>query len=57
MTINKLVLTISLLFFISCSKSDDQIDELKGKELWESLNINDYNMTQRISCFCFPFEF
>ena len=55
MTINKLVLTISLLFFISCSKSDNQIDELKGKELWESLNINDYNMTQRISCFCFPF--
>ena len=57
MTINRLVLTISLLFFISCSRSDDQIDELKGKELWESLNINDYNMTQRISCFCFPFEF
>ena len=57
MNINKLLLTILFLLFISCSRSYDIIDELKGLELWESLNINDYNMTQTISCFCFPYEF
>jgi hypothetical protein len=57
MNINKLLLTIPFLLFISCSRSNDIIDELKGLELWESLNINDYNMTQTISCFCFPYEF
>lgn len=57
MNINKLLLTILFLLFISCSRSNDIIDELKGLELWESLNINDYNMTQTISCFCFPYEF
>ena len=57
MNINKLLLTIPFLLFISCSRSNDKIDELKGLELWESLNINDYNMTQTISCFCFPYEF
>ena len=57
MNINKLLLTILFLLFISCSRSYDKIDELKGLELWESLNINDYNMTQTISCFCFPYEF
>ena len=57
MNINKLLLTIPFLLFISCSRSNDIIDELKGLELWESLNIYDYNMTQTISCFCFPYEF
>ena len=57
MNINKLLLTIPFLLFISCSRSNDIIDELIGIELWESLNINDYSMTQTISCFCFPYEF
>ena len=56
MNINYLLLSILMLLSISCSKSDN-IDQLKGFELWESLNINDYNMTQTISCFCFPYEF
>ena len=57
MNINYLLLSILILFSISCSKSDDNINQLKGFELWESLNINHYNMTQTISCFCFPYEF
>jgi len=56
MNINYLLLSILMLLSISCSKSDN-IDQLKGFELWESFNINDYNMTQTISCFCFPYEF
>ena len=42
---------ISLLF--SCSKQEN----LSGRELWESLNISTYSMTQQISCYCFPEEF
>ena len=56
MNINYLLLSILMLLSISCSKSDN-IDQLKGFELWESLNINHYTMTQTISCFCFPYEF
>ena len=46
------VVVINLLLN-SCSK-DDQI---LGKDLWYSLNIINYEMTQQISCFCFPYEF
>jgi len=31
--------------------------DLSGRELWESLNISSYSMTQQISCYCFPEEF
>ena len=41
------------LFFVSCSKED----QLSEKDLWYSLNIDNYEMTQQISCFCFPNEF
>ena len=41
------------LFFVSCSKED----QLSEKDLWYSLNIDNYEMTQQISCFCFPYEF
>ncbi len=41
------------LFFVSCSK-EDQLSEI---DLWYSLNIVYYEMTQQISCICFPYEF
>ena len=40
-------------FFVSCSKED----QLSEKDLWYSLNIDNYEMIQQISCFCFPYEF
>ena len=42
-----------LIFFVSCSKED----QLSEKDLWYSLNIENYEMIQQISCFCFPYEF
>ena len=52
----KMFTRFSLAFFIllpfSCSKQED----LAGRELWESLNISSYSMTQQISCYC-PEEF
>ena len=41
------------LFLVSCSKED----QLSEKDLWHSLNIDNYEMTQQISCFCYPYEF
>ena len=41
------------LFLVSCSKEK----QLSEKDLWFSLNIVNYKMTQQISCFCFPYEF
>tara|TARA_B100000575_G_scaffold54069_1_gene40613 strand:- start:48885 stop:49274 length:390 start_codon:yes stop_codon:yes gene_type:complete len=38
---------------VSCSKNK----ELEGRELWYSLNINNYSMTQQISCYCYPEDF
>ena len=42
-----------ILLIFSCSKQAD----LSGRELWESLDISSYSMTQQISCYCFPEEF
>ena len=44
---------VVLIFFISCSKEV----QLSEKDLWYSLNIENYEMIQQISCFCFPYEF
>jgi hypothetical protein len=50
--ITRFIFVFFLLLF-SCSKQAD----LSGRELWESLNISSYSMTQQISCYCFPEEF
>ena len=49
----RLYFVVVLIFFISCSKED----QLSEKDLWYSLNIENYEMIQQISCFCFPYEF
>jgi len=49
----RLFFVVVLIFFISCSKED----QLSEKDLWYSLNIENYEMIQQISCFCFPYEF
>ena len=49
----KLFFVVVLIFFVSCSKED----QLSEKDLWYSLNIENYEMIQQISCFCFPYEF
>jgi hypothetical protein len=49
----RLFFVLVLIFFISCSKED----QLSEKDLWYSLNIENYEMIQQISCFCFPYEF
>ena len=38
---------------MSCSKDE----ELKGRDLWLSLDIKNYSMTQQISCYCYPEDF
>ncbi len=50
----RLAFVIAINFLLSSCSKDDQ---LKGKDLWYSLNIISYEMTQQISCFCFPYEF
>ena len=49
----KLFFVVVLIFFVSCPKED----QLSEKDLWYSLNIENYEMIQQISCFCFPYEF
>ena len=49
----RLFFVVVLIFFVSCSKED----QLSEKDLWYSLNIENYEMIQQISCFCFPCEF
>ena len=49
----RLYFVVVLIFFISCSKEV----QLSEKDLWYSLNIENYEMIQQISCFCFPYEF
>ena len=49
----RLFFVVVLIFFVSCSKED----QLSEKDLWYSLNIENYEMIQQISCFCFPYEF
>ena len=49
MIIRKLIIISIFILFNSCSK--DEV--LTGKNLWESLNISNYEMTQQISCYCF----
>ena len=51
--ITRFILIFFILLIFSCSKQAD----LSGRELWESLNISSYSMTQQISCYCFPEEF
>lgn len=54
MNIKKSVLfTLLSLLFINCSKEK----VLSEKDLWYSLNLSNYEMTQQISCFCFPQDF
>tara|TARA_X000000950_G_scaffold246017_1_gene303170 strand:- start:1475 stop:1909 length:435 start_codon:yes stop_codon:yes gene_type:complete len=50
----RLAFVIAINFLLSSCSKDDQ---LEGKDLWYSLNIISYEMTQQISCFCFPYEF
>ena len=49
----RLFFVVVLIFFVSCSKED----QLSEKDLWYSLNIENYEMIQQISCFCFPYAF
>lgn len=49
----RLFFVLVLIFFVSCSKEE----QLSEKDLWFSLNIENYEMIQQISCFCFPYEF
>lgn len=49
----RLFFVVVLIFFVSCSKED----QLSEKDLWYSLNFENYEMIQQISCFCFPYEF
>jgi hypothetical protein len=49
----RLFFVLILIFFVSCSKEE----QLSEKDLWFSLNIENYEMIQQISCFCFPYEF
>ena len=49
----RLFFVVVLIFFVSCSKED----QLSEKDFWYSLNIENYEMIQQISCFCFPYEF
>ena len=49
----RLFFVLVLIFFVSCSKEE----QLSKKDLWFSLNIENYEMIQQISCFCFPYEF
>mgnify|MGYP000874900567 FL=1 len=49
----RFVFSFFILLLFSCSKQEN----LSGRELWESLNISTYSMTQQISCYCFPEEF
>ena len=49
----RLFFLLVLIFFVSCSKEE----QLSEKDLWFSLNIENYEMIQQISCFCFPYEF
>lgn len=49
----RLFFVVVLIFFVSCPKED----QLSEKDLWYSLNIENYEMIQQISCFCFPYEF
>ena len=51
--ITRFIFVFFILLLFSCSKQAD----LSGRELWESLNISSYSMTQQISCYCFPEEF
>ena len=51
--ITRFIFIFFILLIFSCSKQAD----LSGRELWESLNLSSYSMTQQISCYCFPEEF
>ena len=51
--ITRFIFIFFILLIFSCSKQAD----LSGRELWESLDISSYSMTQQISCYCFPEEF
>ena len=53
MIIKKLSLLSFIIIFMSCSKDE----ELKGRDLWLSLDIKNYSMTQQISCYCYPEDF
>jgi len=50
----KIFLPLIFIFaFISCSSDDDFTDELNANRLlWQSSQIKDYTLNERISCFC-----
>ena len=53
----KVLLLISVFFLASCEKDiivlDTELDRLASfRTLWESNNIDSYEMTQESSCFC-----
>ena len=53
----KVLLLISVFFLASCEKDiivlDTELDRLASfRTLWESNNIDSYEMTQEASCFC-----
>ena len=53
MTTRFIFVLIIIFLFFSCSKQE----LLSERELWKSLNISNYTMTQQISCYCFPEDF
>tara|TARA_B100000902_G_scaffold22364_1_gene27016 strand:+ start:3384 stop:3812 length:429 start_codon:yes stop_codon:yes gene_type:complete len=53
MIIKKLSLLFFIILFMSCSKDE----KLEGRDLWLSLDIKNYSMTQQISCYCYPEDF
>ncbi|WP_456441646.1 DUF6174 domain-containing protein [Psychroserpens sp.] len=44
---------VCICVFISCSSDDDFTDELNAnRQLWQSSQLKNYSINERLSCFC-----